>query len=334
VRLLPIVIFAAAALLLFKGVGILTSGGYVLTGTTTALASGAAPAPAEDAPAGALTPATEPTMTDTSPTLDDGAPTLAAAGAAEPGAEPGHEPAADGDHPAAPAAATDPAHAGDEAATTAPTAPDIACPAVDRGLTRHEIGAAISDATKGEEVLGECPDDPRAEGVPKTKDSNGNHVPLSAETGTPPTEASLLERLAQRRAELDAQESELSMREALVAAAEKRIDERTAALQQLEQKINALVDEKKAMEEGEFKALVVMYEGMKPAEAATIFNDLDLNVLLRIARAMSPRKMAPIMAKMSPGRAQQLTVHMADAESGPAAPQAGDLASLPQIVGQ
>ena len=32
VRLLPVVIFAAVALLLFKGVGLITNGGYVLVG--------------------------------------------------------------------------------------------------------------------------------------------------------------------------------------------------------------------------------------------------------------------------------------------------------------
>ena len=36
VRLLPVVIFAALALLLFKGIGLVTSGGYVLTGSATA----------------------------------------------------------------------------------------------------------------------------------------------------------------------------------------------------------------------------------------------------------------------------------------------------------
>jgi hypothetical protein len=31
VRLLPVVIFAALALLIFKGIGLVTNGGYVLT---------------------------------------------------------------------------------------------------------------------------------------------------------------------------------------------------------------------------------------------------------------------------------------------------------------
>ena len=39
VRLLPIVIFAALALLLFKGVGLVTNGGYELTGPVAAVAN-------------------------------------------------------------------------------------------------------------------------------------------------------------------------------------------------------------------------------------------------------------------------------------------------------
>ncbi len=42
VRLLPVVIFAALALLLFKGIGLVTNGGYVLTGSNAVLAAGEA----------------------------------------------------------------------------------------------------------------------------------------------------------------------------------------------------------------------------------------------------------------------------------------------------
>ena len=38
IRLLPIVIFAALALLVFKGIGLVTNGGYVLTGTAQVVA--------------------------------------------------------------------------------------------------------------------------------------------------------------------------------------------------------------------------------------------------------------------------------------------------------
>ena len=51
---------------------------------------------------------------------------------------------------------------------------------------------------------------------------------------------------------------------------------------------------------------------------------------------MNPRKMAPILAKMSSARAQQLTLALAAVEPEPAltAPPVENLAALPQIVGQ
>ena len=52
------------------------------------------------------------------------------------------------------------------------------------------------------------------------------------------------------------------------------------------------------METGQFAGIVAMYETMKPKDAANIFNELDMEVLLRVAKTMSPRKMAPILAEM------------------------------------
>ena len=63
---------AALALLVFKGIGLVTNGGYVLTGTTAVMAQEG------DTAAAALSTPSEATMTDSSPTIADGAPTLPA----------------------------------------------------------------------------------------------------------------------------------------------------------------------------------------------------------------------------------------------------------------
>ena len=343
IRLLPVVIFAAFALLLFKGLGLLTSGGYVLLGTTAIEASGGGggnEAPAADTGDGiTLTMPAEPTMSDTQPTLSDGAPTLAAKDEAPAGGEArgdettpvdGEEPAAEATGPQTPVAG---GH-GNEAATETDVDPN--CLGADDGPTTTEIGNAIRDATKGKSIADPCAGiDPRADGIPMIQNGAGDNVPLATSDGTPLTQKALLERLAERRAELDTRASELDMRMALVEAAEKRLDERKAALEQLEARINALVAEKKAMEEGEFKALVGMYETMKPAEAAPIFDQLQMNVLVRLVRSMNPRKMAPILARMTPDRAEELTLAMAAAEdAGTIDVAPPDLTSLPQIVGQ
>jgi flagellar motility protein MotE (MotC chaperone) len=145
----------------------------------------------------------------------------------------------------------------------------------------------------------------------------------------------LLQRLGERRAELDRRESDLVMRTALVEAAEKRLDERTRELEALQVQVNSLVDEKQVTEDEGFKAIVSMYENMKPKEAAKIFDTLDIEVLLRVTRAMNPRKMSPILAAMDTKPAEELTTALASKGPSRTVADAGeDLANLPQIVGQ
>lgn len=154
-------------------------------------------------------------------------------------------------------------------------------------------------------------------------------------SGIADTDQALLERLAARRAELESYEQELAMRASLVTAAEQRIEQRQETLQSIEAQIASLVEQRKEMEAGQFGAIVAMYETMKPKDAANIFNALDIEVLLRVAKMMSPRKMAPILAEMDTARAQDLTVRLASNSVDPLETMTPDaLASLPQIVGQ
>lgn len=149
------------------------------------------------------------------------------------------------------------------------------------------------------------------------------------------TEAILLQRLAERRAELDGFAAELQTRLSVVEAAEMRIEERMSELSAMEAQINALVDAREGAEAEQFAAIVAMYENMRPGDAATIFNDLDQAVLVRVGHAMNPRKLGPIMAKMIPTKAQELTVLLAQTgPTGPVETASQDFANLPQIVGQ
>ncbi len=55
-----------------------------------------------------------------------------------------------------------------------------------------------------------------------------------------------------------------------------------------------------------------IYESMKPDDAARIFEDLDMPVLLRVLGRMSERKSAPILAEMNAERAQAVTLELAE----------------------
>lgn len=127
-----------------------------------------------------------------------------------------------------------------------------------------------------------------------------------------PSEVELLQKLSARRAELDKRASEISQREVLLQAAEKRIDDKIAKLQSLEKDIGGIVDKKSEEEQARIKSLVKIYETMKPRDAARIFEQLDMPVLLDVVENMKERSAAPILAAMDPGKAKAVTLALAE----------------------
>lgn len=315
VRLLPVVIFAALALLLFKGVGLLTNGGYVLTGPNAVLAAGGT----AGAGVSGSTPS-EVVLSDLNPTIGDMSPTMATRDSAA---------AAQSEPSSASAEGADESDAAEES-SEASEETSIACPPI---VATQEDPHAEMPATRCEPS--EIPVNEHGDALPLVQDGEGNFVPLDAFEGDNSEEA-LLARLAERRGELDRRDADIAMRTALLEAAEKRLDERTKELAALEAQVAALVDEKQAAEEAGFRAVVTMYETMKPKDAAKIFDTLGTTVMVKVVRAMSPRKMSPILAAMSPEPAQKLTVALAATENTDVVPASAgeDLAALPQIVGQ
>lgn len=126
------------------------------------------------------------------------------------------------------------------------------------------------------------------------------------------SEVDLLANLSKRRNELDAREVELTMRENLIAAAEKRVDGKIAALKELQDQIQKLVGARDAEEQKQITALVKTYSAMKPADAARIFDGLSDEILVPVASQMKPDVLAPVLAKMQPETAQRLTVKLAN----------------------
>lgn len=248
IRLLPVVVLAASALLILKGIGLVTEGGYILSGTDIARAQ---------------------------------------------------------------------AEQSQEFSQSEINAADRASGTLFSRAEQTPVSSSQIDA------------------VPLTENKAGDKIAIGSNDGVNNTEKAILERLSERRTELDLLSDQLQTRATLVEAAEKRLAERIAGLQAIEARIGALVEEKKALDGVQFKGLVGMYETMKPSDAAAIFDSLSMSVLLRVARSMNPRKMSPVLAKMKTERARELTQRLASVEPEPSlnAPL-DDLSSLPQIVGE
>lgn len=124
-------------------------------------------------------------------------------------------------------------------------------------------------------------------------------------------ERAVLEQLRARRAEIDAREQAAMQREVIVAAAERRLSQRIEELSALQSRLEAMERERSQREETGLRGLVRLYEGMRPRDAAAIFDELDMPVLLPIVDRMRDARAAPVLAAMRPERARALTAELA-----------------------
>jgi flagellar motility protein MotE (MotC chaperone) len=172
--------------------------------------------------------------------------------------------------------------------------------------TTGAVGAAKSDAAPAppKEASPSKPEEPKAE-------SGSAQVPLEGGRPQSAAEIVILERLRERRNELDARMKEVEMRESLIKAAEKRIEERLLELKELESRFNDSIQQRDESEAARFKNVITMYESMKAKDAAKIFDRLDMKILVEVATQINPRRMSDILAQMTPQTAERLTVELA-----------------------
>ena len=140
-------------------------------------------------------------------------------------------------------------------------------------------------------------------------------APTPSQETAPPlvtdAERGVLLDLRQRRQELDARDTALAERESVLTATEQKLTARVAELQALQKKLEVLDVARKDRENTSWQGLVKVYEAMKPRDAATIFNDLEMPVLLQVVDRMKEAKAAPVLAAMQPDKARDLTAKLA-----------------------
>ena len=137
-------------------------------------------------------------------------------------------------------------------------------------------------------------------------------VKPATDTDVEAKERVLLVELGKRRAALDAREHALDERDAVLEATELRLQTRIDHLTALQARIGGLETSSKQRREGDWQGLVKIYEAMKPSDAATIFDVLDMHVLLQVLDRMKVRKAAAVLAGMQPERARLATQMLAE----------------------
>lgn len=136
-------------------------------------------------------------------------------------------------------------------------------------------------------------------------------------------EVDLLQKLAERREEIEAHARELDVRENLLKAAEGRIDKKVQSLKALQKTIEDSMIKYDEEQQNKLQNLVKIYENMKPKDAGRIFEELEMDVLLQVAEKMNNRRLAPILAKMDPKKARDVTEELFRLRS---LPKPGELA--------
>lgn len=126
------------------------------------------------------------------------------------------------------------------------------------------------------------------------------------------TEFALLQDLSARRETLDDRSRELDLREKMLLAAERQVDDKIAELKDIEKTIDELLREYDEEQSARIDSLVKIYQSMKPKDAAQIFAELDLPVLLDVLERMREAKSALILALLDPERAKMLTIELAE----------------------
>lgn len=125
-------------------------------------------------------------------------------------------------------------------------------------------------------------------------------------------EIELLQSLNARRKEIEKREREFELREKTLAAAESSLVEKIDELRSLKSKVESLLTQHDEEQEARMRSLVKIYESMKPKDAARILASLDGEILLDVIERMREAKTAPILALLSPDKAQRITVKLAE----------------------
>jgi flagellar motility protein MotE (MotC chaperone) len=193
-----------------------------------------------------------------------------------------------------------------------------------------DITGSVHEKPKEKEEKKEEKEAPKPAAPESTKPDG---VVVYPEQGQPvsASERAILERLQARRQELEARSREIDIRESLLKSAEKRIEARVEELKAIESRITVATDQKNEAEAARFKGIITMYEGMKPKDAAKVFDRLEMPVLFDIASHIAPRKMSDILGLMSTEAAERLTVELARRAGTDKSASAAD---LPKIEGK
>jgi flagellar motility protein MotE (MotC chaperone) len=137
--------------------------------------------------------------------------------------------------------------------------------------------------------------------------ANGASAADPAASRAPETRlgASIKQDVAKRDQETARRNRALELREQAARAAEQRLQTKKGGEDRPDRTAPRDVEEER------FTELARIYQSMRPARAAVVFEQLEMDVQVNVARRMRERSTALILANMAPQKAAALTMAMA-----------------------
>ena len=126
-----------------------------------------------------------------------------------------------------------------------------------------------------------------------------------------PDIAAVLLALEEREAALAEKEAAAAERDALLGQAEGAIRENLAALEAAEAELAKQIATAQTAAEDDIGRLTLVYETMKPKEAALLFEQMEPSFAAGFLARMKPESAAALMAGLSPETAYALSVELA-----------------------
>ena len=165
---------------------------------------------------------------------------------------------------------------------------------------------ALNSAQAKEETAAKAADATPAPKAPDTPVEPAMTTP-PPDADASPAELDVLKQLSDRREQLEKRSRDLDTRESLLKVTEQRVDQKIKEMESLRLQLQAMVNQGNEAQQTQIENLVKIYETMKPDDAAKILETLDMPILLGVIQKMKPARTAPIMAKMNPEKAKDIT---------------------------
>jgi flagellar motility protein MotE (MotC chaperone) len=182
---------------------------------------------------------------------------------------------------------------------------------------------AVALAEAAEQAAGETPAPASEAAAPApaaASKASGEQCPapsFAEQAGLSATEVEVLQSLGARRTALDQRQAELSTQAQLVAASEKRVDERLTELKRVQTAVEGILGKLDEEQNARVNGLVTVYSKMKPKDAAKIWEGLDEAVLIEVASRMKQATLAEVMGLMNAESARKLTKSLMDSKKVP-----------------